>query len=369
MDLSGRILAKRFRLVDKIGAGSFGVVYSGVDIPTGTDVAVKLELASTEYHLSGYEAKVLRQLRGGEGIPQVYWHGSDDDYNIMVMEQLGPSLECLLRHCNRLLSLKTTFMIALQLLTRLEYIHSQSFLHRDVKPGNFLVDRDTSTCIYAIDFGLAKKYREPTSRQHIPYREDKSLTGTARYVSLSTHLGVEQSRRDDVEALGYMLVYFLKGSLPWQSLGGTNKLEKYARIMQCKTNTNLDVLCSGLPNEFAGILQYARSLKFEDKPDYRYLMNILLNAATREGIHIDNMFDWHIPKATISSNIESMPLSGLKKKRVRRKKRVKSASPVKRTQTSSTRICDASSDLTDEIVLPQIKDRAVFNKLILAKGF
>lgn len=181
-----------------------------------------------------YEYKLYKLIRGGrkfqhffhltysplcahiDGIADVHWYGQEGDYKCMVMEMLGKSLEDLFQSCARKFSLKTVCMLADQMLTRLEYLHSQSFIHRDMKPDNFMMGQQMKrTQVYLIDFGLSKRFRDVKHGEHIRYRDGKSLTGTARYASVNTHMGVEQARRDDVEALGYILIYFLKGQLPW----------------------------------------------------------------------------------------------------------------------------------------------------------
>ncbi|KAM3417409.1 hypothetical protein BST61_g5655 [Cercospora zeina] len=156
--------------------------------------------------------------------------------------------------------------------------------------------------VNVIDFGLAKKYRDPKTHFHIPYRENKNLTGTARYASINTHLGVEQSRRDDIESLGYVFLYFCRGSLPWQGLKATTKKQKYDRIMEKKMTTPTEVLCRGFPNEFAIYLNYARSLRFDDKPDYSYLRKIFRDLFVREGFQYDYVFDWTVYKYQKNAN-------------------------------------------------------------------
>ncbi|KAK1420568.1 hypothetical protein QVD17_22268 [Tagetes erecta] len=150
--------------------------------------------------------------------------------------------------------------------------------------------------VYIIDFGLAKKYRDLHTRRHIPYRENKNLTGTARYASVNTHLGVEQSRRDDLESLGYVLMYFLRGSLPWQGLRAGTKKQKYDRISEKKMLTPIEVLCKSYPSEFMSYFHYCRAVKFEDKPDYSYLRRLFRDLFIREGYQFDYVFDWTILK-------------------------------------------------------------------------
>lgn len=167
----------------------------------------------------------------------------------MVMELLGPSLEDLFNFCQRRFSLKTVLLLADQLISRIDFIHSRNFIHRDIKPDNFLMGLGKKgNLVYIIDFGLAKKYRDGRTHQHIPYRENKNLTGTARYASVNTHLGVEQSRRDDLESLGYVLMYFNRGALPWQGLKAATKRQKYERISEKKMSTTIDDLCKGYPS-------------------------------------------------------------------------------------------------------------------------
>mmetsp|Transcript_26471 Transcript_26471/g.26118 ORF Transcript_26471/g.26118 Transcript_26471/m.26118 type:complete len:271 (-) Transcript_26471:19-831(-) len=211
----------------------------------------------------------------------------------MVMELLGPSLEDLHQFCGRSMSVKTVLMLADQMISRVEYIHAKNFLHRDIKPDNFLIGLGRkANQVYVIDFGLAKKYRDPKTNQHIPYREGKNLTGTARYASISTHIGIEQSRRDDLEGIGYVLLYFLRGSLPWQGLQGNNKKEKYAAIMEKKMSTSVEVLCANFPSEFATYINYCKALRFEDRPDYSYLKRLFKDLFFRENYQYDFMFDW-----------------------------------------------------------------------------
>ena len=166
----------------------------------------------------------------------------------MVMELLGANLETLLKYCGKNFSLTTTILLAEQLINLTEQLHSKSFIHRDIKPENFVVGRGANeSVVYMIDFGLAKRYRDPRTKLHIPYRDNKSLTGTARYASINTHIGVDQSRRDDIEALAYVFIYFMKGSLPWQGIRGCPKKEKYDRIMECKMSTPVELICKQLP--------------------------------------------------------------------------------------------------------------------------
>ncbi|TYH63251.1 hypothetical protein ES332_D07G178200v1 [Gossypium tomentosum] len=291
------VIGGKFKLGRKIGSGSFGELYLGVNVQTGEEVAVKLESAKTKHPQLYYESKLYMLLQGGMGIPHLKWFGVETDYNVMVIDLLGPSLEDLFNYCNRKLSLKTVLMLADQMINRLEYMHSRGFLHRDIKPDNFLMGLGRkANQVYVIDYGLAKKYRDLQTHKHIPYRENKNLTGTARYASVNTHLGIEQSRRDDLESLGYVLMYFLRGSLPWQGLKAGTKKQKYDKISEKKVSTPIEVLCKSYPSEFVSYFHHCRSLRFEDKPDYSYLKRLFRDLFIREGYQFDYVFDWTVLK-------------------------------------------------------------------------
>lgn len=290
------IFGSKYKTVKKIGSGSFGEIFQGINIETNELVAIKLEKLSTRHPQLIYESKLIKLLQGAPGIPAVHWFGSEGAFNTMVLDLLGPSLEDLFTKCNRRFSLKTSLMLLDQMISRIEYVHSKCFLHRDIKPDNFLIGTmKRASLVYIIDFGLAKKFRDPKSNKHIPYREGKSLTGTARYASVNTHAGIEQGRRDDLEAIGYVIMYFLRGSLPWQGVDIKNREEKYRRIWEIKANTPHEELCRGFPEEFITYLAYCKNLKFEEQPDYLYVRRLFKDLFVRLGFQYDYEFDWVLP--------------------------------------------------------------------------
>ena len=277
-----------------LGKGGFGHLFLGRSIHENSFIAIKVEEQSPRSRLA-WEYQILKELSDGEGIPKVYRLHRGKKHNYLIMQLLGKSLDKLFVDMKKKFSIKTVCMIAYQMVQRIEFVHSKGYIHRDVKPGNFLLGKNLDRKkIYIIDFGLSKKYIDKSTNKHIIYKEGKGLTGTARYVSLNTHYGIEQSRRDDIEGIAYNLIYFAKGKLPWQGVKTKNKKEKHKKIMELKEEYNPDKLCEGLPEEFPTLLKYSRKLDFEEKPDYKNIKIMFKQLISANKQQMDWKFDWDL---------------------------------------------------------------------------
>jgi serine/threonine protein kinase len=307
------ILNGIYRIIKMVGCGAFGEIHLAYDVNMKALRAIKFEMANHKNPQLKHEYSVLEQLNKHEfnnndnkqqnistdsftGVPRVYYFDRlEHKYNFMVMEFLGPSLGDLFQLKERNFGMETVLMLAIQILTRIEYIHEKGFLHRDIKPENFVVGlNEKSNLVYLIDYGLSKRYKDKNSGQHIPYRENKQLVGTVRYASINAHLGIEQSRRDDLEGIGYVLVYFYLGRLPWQ-----NKTDKgkplTQKITEKKLTTPPELLCKKMPREFSYYFHYCKNLKFEDRPDYNSLKSMfaeLLNSRMKIHNLKELVYDW-----------------------------------------------------------------------------
>lgn len=297
MSHTANIVGVHYRVGKKIGEGSFGVIFEGTNLLNNQTVAIKFEPRKAEAPQLRDECRSYRILAGCHGIPQIYHFGQEGLHNILVIDLLGPSLEDLFDMCGRKFSIKTVCMAAKQMISRVQTIHEKNLIYRDIKPDNFLIGRPgtkNTNVIHVVDFGMAKQYRDPKTKQHIPYRERKSLSGTARYMSINTHLGREQSRRDDLEALGHVFMYFLRGSLPWQGLKAATNKQKYEKIGEKKQTTPIKELCEGYPEEFAIYLNYVRKLGFEETPDYDFLRELFSKVLKTISEIDDSVFDWNL---------------------------------------------------------------------------
>ena len=305
-----------FTLVRKLGVGTFGEVFMAKDFNTGEEVAIKRESSKAKYQSLPHETNMLYLLQGGFGIPHVLYGAPEKDYNVMIMDLLGPSIESLFDYCNRRFSLKTVLMLALQMIDRVEYIHNKSIIHRDLKPDNFMMglgkycsygcspslypgwqyehDRYCSRQVFLADFGLAKIYRHLQTGVHIEYCQGKSFTGTARYSSRNALEGCEQSRRDDMESLGYVFMYLLRGSLPWQGIKAATSAQKLMKVKEKKLGTSDECLCQGYDGEFVDYMRYCRLLQFEETPNYNYLRQLLYRVFYKYNYQFDFMYDWNI---------------------------------------------------------------------------
>jgi casein kinase 1 epsilon len=289
-----------------LGFGSFGEIHLAYDNQLRCLCAIKFELATQKNPQLKHEYNILEHLNKSdgtgqgsniiqEGVPKAYnFEQIEGKCNLMVLEFLGPSLADLFNYRKKQFSLQTVYIIGLQMIQRIEFMHEKGFIHRDIKPENFVVGlNEKSNMVYIIDFGLSRRYKDKNTGQHIPYRENRHLVGTARYASINAHLGIEQSRRDDIESIGYVLVYFALGRLPWQSKNEKGKSP--AKILEKKLVTPPEVLCRKLPEQFAYYFHYCRNLKYEDRPDYGTLKALFWDLLTNNGLNISNeyMFDWY----------------------------------------------------------------------------
>ena len=283
-----------FKSTDRLGGGSFGQIYKGINIKTKEEVAIKIESKNIETPQLLHESKILKTLKDYEGFPKVFLITPLDDVLVLVMELLGDNLQKLIQNQpEKKFSLKTSLMLGIQILKRIKTLHENNFIHRDIKPENFTIGlKKMNNTIYMIDYGLTRKFCD-SRKNHIPYKEGKNLTGTALYASIYTHKGIEQSRRDDLESLGYMLIYFCKGELPWMNVKAKNKAGKYKKIMEKKIEMKPEILCEGLVDEFRQYFKYVRELQFTEEPNYNYLLGLFNSAMKNNNIKNDYKFDWN----------------------------------------------------------------------------
>ena len=233
IDLNQKIMSsiffKKYKPIKLIGSGSFSLVYEGINIKDKTKVALKIEEKNCKISLLKSEALNIFALQGF-GIIKFLSFGHNKDFNVLVEPLLGECLYSLFLRLRKNFTLKDICLIAIQTLERIEYIHSKGYLHGDIKPENFVLGINDQRIIFVIDFGLSKKYRSDRTGNHIQFCITKKMNGTARYASTNSLRGVEISRRDDLESLAYMIIYFLMKKLPWQGVKANTLQNRYKKI-------------------------------------------------------------------------------------------------------------------------------------------
>lgn len=294
-----------YNIIKMIGRGSFGIVLKSYDTKINKLVALKVEMYKNinEQRLDK-EYFIYNKLHYIEGIPKIYnfLEKKEEKKSILILEYLGPTLEQLFNFCKRKFSLKTILLIIDQLITRIENIHCHGILHKDLKPENFLIGHYNNKLIYLIDFGLSVNYINNRNQSHNIYKNNNSFVGTLRYASINNHEGIEQSRRDDLESLGYIFIYFFNGTLPWKGLKGNSNKQTQELIYNKKKNTSLKELCHNLPKEMYIYMNYCRNLKFYQQPDYEYLRNLFYKLFLKNNFKKDNIYDWNIKAKELQNN-------------------------------------------------------------------
>jgi len=292
IEIPKSIAADRFLLSKQLGSGCFGEVWLADDTKRQAAVAVKLEVKNEDCKQLANEYEILSELKRPcqqQGFAEIFHFGREGKHVCLVMECLGGDLEGRLEECGGKFNVKTAALLGEQMVRRLEYLHSKSIIHRDIKPENFMMGTGTRAhVLYLIDFGLSEIYYD--GGQHAMEMKD-SLTGTARYASINAH-DKAQSRRDDLEAMGHMLIFFIRGNLPWSGLSVPKGVDEFMQIRDIKKATKLSDLCKGLPKEFLDYIAYCRALSYRQRPDYTRLRLFMLRVLHAMGPVKDYDLQW-----------------------------------------------------------------------------
>ena len=309
LDIKEIVIASRFRLIKKLGKGSFGVAYESLDLLTNDRIAIKLERKRQNQTsaVNVREIAILQRLAGCPRVPTLIWHGMYKQYGVMAMELQGMNLTDLYELCGREFTLKTAIYILIECILCVQQIHSKGITHRDIKPQNFILSRNQfQNRIHVIDFGLSSWFRTAMD-EHIPFSKC-SPVGTARYASINNHRGVHQTRRDDLESIGYMVIFFLKGELPWQGIREPRRVKKWKKIQQKKQSVSNASLTQGLPMEFCYYLDSVKKLAYDEAPNYDKLIKVFKKLYVARGYYQEDMVSRS--RSTIGSeNADSLPES------------------------------------------------------------
>ena len=313
-NLLKKLIFGKYKINKKIGIGSHSIIFSGININNKELVALKIQKKGFIINENiEKEAYYLLQLKG-YGVPRIISFGHIGKYNVLIEELLGESLEDLFKknkNKEKVIILKDMLMTGIQLIDRIEYIHSNNIVHLDIKPSNFVVGYKDPSLIYIIDFGLSKKYKSSRTGKHIIFSKRKYFQGNIKFSSVNNMRGIVSSRRDDLESIGYMLIYLYESKLPWEKIEAINKLEIVEKIFYIKKQISMNTLCKNLPKEMTEFMVYIKSLKFNEKPNYNYLKNLLEIMLKK----INNVNDLKFSWIKEDSNRRISPIKNMKKRK------------------------------------------------------
>ena len=282
----------------KLGNGSFGQIYQCLNTKTNEILACKIESINELKPQLYHESKILLLMKNCTGFPTCYDFILTDQDKILIMDYLGPNLDTIMNKLPsdnniKKFTTKTSLMIMIQAIERLKSLHEKGIIHRDIKPENFVIGpKNKERIIYLIDFGLSKKISNDKILPTI--KADRNIIGTMRYISMNTHQGYEQGRRDDLESLFYIIIYFIKGELPWQNIKCKTRQEKYNKIFEIKKKVTEDgELVEDLPLEMKKILEYILGLNFAERPNYLMMKNAIELILNKLNYSNDLQFDWY----------------------------------------------------------------------------
>jgi serine/threonine protein kinase len=295
---------ERYRVLKLISRGGFGSVHSGEDVETHEEIAIKIESADAPNPQLPAEAAIYETLSGGIAVPRFHWCGRVGDEIWLVIDRLPTSLESLFQRCQFHFSLKTILMLADQMLSAVQFVHEKGIVHRDVKPENFMFGCGSKRKqLFLIDYGLAKRYRDPESKEHVQLCQHTEIHGTATYSSLNCLRGYECSRRDDLESIAYCLIYFIRGTLPWMHLEGETTEDKFRRVTEVKLEVSIAELCAGIPPPFASFFRAVRALGFAEDPQYALYRQWFRDLFLQRQFVFDGEYEWvqDTPEAALGS--------------------------------------------------------------------
>ena len=299
------IFFKKYKPIEQISKGNYSLIYSGINIETNESVAIKLESRNIkeENQLLPNEIFYLYKLRHSPGIVRIITTGRTKKYNILIEPLLGSTLYSLYLDHNKNFTLKDICLISIQCITRLESVHNKGIIHCDIKPENFSIGLKDKRIIYLIDFGLSKKYRSDRTKRHIQFNITKTMCGTARYASMNALSGLQLSRRDDLESLSYMILYFLLKKLPWQGITAKNLEKRYKKIYDKKAELEKWDKFKELPTQIQNFVKYCRSLGFSQDPDYKLMKSYFYDLMNINNFYDDKNFSWILDKSIIGSKM------------------------------------------------------------------